>query len=91
MKCILFIAAAVVATASGCASTSATTTAPSTAAAAAVPAESAGPSSYFDDQYDTRKIAQINAIARSRGVDVKWINYPQRKPSSLPALPPTGT
>ena len=83
MKGITLIAAGIVATASGCASTTTATT------AAVDPARQ---SSSIDDRYDTRKIAQINAIARARGVDVTWINYPQRKPSSdAPTAQPTGT
>jgi outer membrane lipoprotein SlyB len=46
------------------------------------------------DNIDTAKVATINAIARTRGVDVHWVNYPQRRPNA-PIVPvsdaPTGT
>jgi hypothetical protein len=46
------------------------------------------------DNIDTAKVATINQVARNRGLEVHWVNYPQRK-STTPIVPvsdaPTGT
>lgn len=46
------------------------------------------------DNIDTGKVATINQIARNRGVEVHWVNYPQRRPNT-PIVPvsdaPTGS
>jgi hypothetical protein len=51
-------------------------------------------SNQYDNNIDTAKVATINQIARARGVDVHWVNYPQRR-STTPIVPvsdaPTGT
>jgi len=49
----------------------------------------------YDDGIDYQKVATINSVARVRGVDVHWLNYPQRRqtaPNVVPSLgEPTGT
>ena len=30
---------------------------------------------------DTNRIAAINKVASERGVEVHWVNYPQRRPA----------
>ena len=51
--------------------------------------------SAYDDNVDVRKVAAIENIAKTRGVTVKWINYPQKKSSAVGAAnapaEPTGT
>jgi type IV pilus biogenesis protein CpaD/CtpE len=48
----------------------------------------------FDNNIDTAKVTTINQVARNRGLEVHWVNYPQRK-SNTPIVPvsdaPTGT
>ncbi len=52
------------------------------------------PAAYNDD-VDTAKVAAIDHVARTRGVLVKWINYPQKKSSAVGVAPapadPAGT
>ncbi len=48
----------------------------------------------YDSGVDTQKVTAINNIARARGVEVHWVNYPQRKktpPAVVPSLGPSGT
>lgn len=67
--------------------------------AAAVTVLSSGCASFTDrstalDDVDTHKVALIDHIARSRGVLVQWINYPQRHsntPQVVYPILPTGT
>jgi hypothetical protein len=42
-------------------------------------------SSSFYNDIDTDKVASINKVASERGVEVHWVNYPQRKQSVVPA------
>ncbi len=47
------------------------------------------------DDVDTQLVAAIDHAARSRGVEVRWVNYPQRRASAPPIVVepilPTGT
>ena len=49
----------------------------------------------YYDNVDSARVAAIDNIARTRGVTVKWINYPQKKSSVVGVAPapaePTGT
>ncbi|MGI9025186.1 MAG: hypothetical protein ACR2GP_06330 [Burkholderiaceae bacterium] len=49
----------------------------------------------YNDDVDARKVAAIESIAKTRGVTVKWVNYPQKKSSAVGAAnapaDPTGT
>ncbi len=48
-----------------------------------------------DDGIDYQKVATINNVAKSRGVMVQWLNYPQRRSAPIDVVPslgqPTGT
>lgn len=48
-----------------------------------------------DDGLDHQKVANINSVARARGVEVHWVNYPQRRSAPTDVVPslgePTGT
>ena len=44
----------------------------------------------YDDGVDYRKVAVINTVARQRGVEVHWINFPQRKTTSPEVVPTLG-
>ena len=41
-----------------------------------------------DDNVDYRRVAAIENAARSRGVEVHWLRYPQKKASSEPVPVP---
>jgi hypothetical protein len=47
----------------------------------------------YDANIDSQKVSLIDRVARARGVEVHWVNYPQRKSTAVvPALgEPTGT
>ena len=47
----------------------------------------------YYDNVDTAKVAAIENVAKTRGVTVMWINYPQKKSSAVGVAPaePTGT
>jgi len=49
----------------------------------------------YDEDVDTAKVAAIENVAKTRGVVVRWLNYPQRKSSAVGVAPapaePTGT
>ena len=52
------------------------------------------PRNAANDSYDAEKVAAVNSVARSRGIVVQWVNYPQRKtsaPVTAPAVAPGGT
>ena len=53
------------------------------------------PYNAYDDGVDHQKVAAINNVARARGVQVYWHNYPQRKAAPDSIVPtlgePTGT
>jgi uncharacterized lipoprotein YajG len=44
-----------------------------------------------DAGVDSAKIDAINRVATARGVDVHWVNYPQRRDTAPAATPATGT
>ena len=44
-----------------------------------------------DDSVDFRKVAAIDRLARARGVEVHWVNYPQRRGIVSDPGAPTGT
>ena len=70
-----------------------------TAAAAILVAATAGcgtlPTQTADSNVDTQKVAMIDHAARTFGVRVIWIRYPQRKADPTDVVPtlgePTGT
>ena len=44
----------------------------------------------LNDNVDFAKVAAIDRLANATGVTVRWINYPQKKPSAVgvaPAMP----
>ena len=43
------------------------------------------------DGVDTQRVAAIDHVARSRGVEVHWINYPQLKGIVSDPAAPVGT
>ena len=53
------------------------------------------PNTSVSSSYDLEKVAQINNIARGRGVEVQWVNLPRRKVVATEIAPslgePTGT
>lgn len=40
-----------------------------------------------DDGIDHQKVATINSVARARGVEIHWLNYPQRRSRPTDAAP----
>lgn len=49
----------------------------------------------YNDDVDNAKVSAIENIAKTRGVVVKWVNFPQKKSSAVGVAPapaePTGT
>lgn len=65
------------------------------AGVAALASGCASPPVAIDDGADYQKVANINSVARARGVEVHWLNYPQRRSATTDVVPslgePTGT
>ena len=49
----------------------------------------------YNDNVDARKVAAVEYVAKTRGVTVKWFNYPQKRSGAVGAAnapaEPTGT
>jgi hypothetical protein len=44
------------------------------------------------DDVDSAKVAAINHVASARGIEVHWVNYPQRRSAlAAPTAPVTGS
>ena len=74
MKSFVLVAIAATSLLGACASTQ-------TASNNAVASTGYAPNAYGRD-LDARRINAINNVARTNGVDVHWINYPEARPTA---------
>ena len=81
MKSLVLVATAATALLGACAS-------PSTATNAVA---SSGDQNAYGRDVDARKVNAINNVARTNGVDVHWINYPDARPVSNTGPLPVST
>lgn len=64
---------------------------PRTAIVAATLVAGCATSTPHDDGIDHPHVAAVERAARGRGVDIHWINLPQRRPTAAPSTPdPSG-
>lgn len=41
----------------------------------------------FDDRTDLQRVSMIDRQARLRGIELHWVNMPQKKPDAVPVAP----